>query len=361
MDGIGVMNPSLIPHPVRHDMWVVTSTHLDQIRKVAELLYCDVGQLDDVLICAQSPQPLATAPSVWSDKCDDDHAYLNFYTGPRDARMFFGPDAPYFVYGSQSTWTCLALWLQDARPLLAPFRILNSIGSKLFKQATELHRPPPFGAVEKNFFLFWASDGKAYVHTDVHPRRVFAQLEMDGKVGKDLAPQAGSHDRFCMAKYMPVPLSDAEGIHQATNSLSVTLCKRSNPNCKPNDDNTFLMHIFQHKTYYDFHSIYDPYIMLFRQRAPFELYAIGQKPYWIHGRTNLTKETGAKAYEGHPEKIPAGHSEMFYVTSMAWKKHGYKYHGHIDDPLFLGFGIEDSRSATIDILAGDLMEDLAFC
>lgn len=359
MDGIGVYNPSLIPHPTMSDEWIALVSHPGPDEAVA--LYCSVGNLNDVLVCSSTPKKLTPPRSLKSEKCVGGLEYINLYAGPRDSRMFFGPDAPFVVYGSQSTWTCLGLWLQDIRPLLDVFRITESIGNKLFRGATELRRPLPYAPIEKNYFLFWDDEGKTYVHCDVHPQRSFAQVNFDGSVGKDLAPESVRHDKFCMAKYMPVPLSSLEGIHQATNSLSITLCRRSSVNCRPSNENTFIMTIFQHKTCYDYHSIYEPYVMLFRQSAPFELYAIGQRPFWIHGRTNLTKETHAKEYENHPEKMPVGHSEMFYLTTMSWKKHGRTYHGYLDDQLWLTFGIEDSRAAALDILAGDLLVDLAFC
>jgi hypothetical protein len=33
----------------------------------------------------------------------------------------------------------------------------------------------------------------------------------------------------------------------------------------------------------------------------------------------------------------------------------------MDDMLFLGFGIEDSAPGALDVAAGDLLQDLAFC
>lgn len=356
MDGLSVYNPNIIPHPTKSDQWLVVATHPGQGK--AEGLTCAAGPLNDVLVCSSAPQNLETAPSI-EGNCVDGNEYVNFYTGPRDARAFYGPDTPYVMYGSQSQYICVGLWMQDVRPLLEDFHISQGAGNKLFRTATELRRPLPVPSMEKNYFVFWASDGKVYAHYEFSPRRVFAQLDFDGSVGQDLAPYAASHDKFCMAKYMPVPLSSQENIEQASNALLITMCKRGK--CQPSSQNTFVMHIFQHKSYYQYHSLYEPYVILFNQTAPFEIYAIGQRPYWIHGRTNLTKETHAREYEEHPEKIPPGHSEMFYITSMSWKKHGQRYHGYMDDPLWLSFGIEDSRAAAMDVLAGDLFEDLAYC
>jgi hypothetical protein len=66
-------------------------------------------------------------------------------------------------------------------------------------------------------------------------------------------------------------------------------------------------------------------------------------------------------YQGREEYIPEGHTEMFYMTSMSWKRHDQKYHGYLDDVMFLAFGIEDTRAGAIDVLAGDLLQDLAYC
>lgn len=54
-------------------------------------------------------------------------------------------------------------------------------------------------------------------------------------------------------------------------------------------------------------------------------------------------------------------TEMMYVTSISWKKHGQKYHGYADDVLFINFGIEDNKTAAIDVLAGDLFMELGAC
>jgi hypothetical protein len=152
-----------------------------------------------------------------------------------------------------------------------------------------------------------------------------------------------------MSKYMPeIQDSSNEFIHQATNSLSITMCKRSELNCEPSDSNTFIFTIFQKKVHFGVAgSSYEPYVMLFRRSAPFELHGISTKPFWIHGRK--------------PQQQEAGVHEMMYVTSMSWMSHGQKYHGYSDDALFSAFGIDDSRTAGIDVRAGDLFKDMGIC
>ena len=358
-----VYNPNIIPHPTEHDLWIIVAQHEQSGEEItiSEQVTCNGGLLNGVMVCTADPEVLPIEHSI-PGRCEGDIAYFNFRSGPRDARMFCGPDAPYIVYGSQSAYTCLGIWLHDVRMLLEDFRFERNVLTKLFTHATEVQRPPPIKGIEKNFFLFWDNQGMAYVHHDVYPHRVFAQLSDDGSVGPDLAPQASNKDDVCLTMYMPSLAPQEESIHQASNSLSITFCRRSDPLCVPSDNNTFIFTIFQHKSYHDWHGIYEPHVMVFQRHAPFAIHAISQRPLWIHGRTTLTKETHSLLYEKEPDKgIPEGHTEMFYITSISWKTHGQRYHGYLDDPIFIGFGIEDTRAGVIDVLAEDLFQDLGMC
>lgn len=286
--------------------------------------------------------------------CTGDVGYFNFGIGPRDARIFYGPSGPWVMYGTLSQYTCLGLWMQDFRILTEwPFAFYDP---ELFRDPTEIQRPGgKYGVFEKNFFIFWDKDENFYAHHDISPKRVFAKLSKDGSVGPDLAPQTAENDEVCMARYMPKLASSHERIHQATNSISITLCKRADPACKPDDSNTFILTIFQVKKFYHGHCVYDPYVMLFQQHPPFAVHAIATKPFWVSGR-------------GKPGewKIPKGdktldQTQMFYITSVSWKEAGLGYHGYIDDVLFVLFGIEDYLSGGMDVMAGDLLADLGWC
>ncbi|KAG9700497.1 hypothetical protein KCU95_g2045, partial [Aureobasidium melanogenum] len=360
--GTPIYNPNVIPHPTDHTLWIMIAQHEqsgEQI-SVSQEMTCNVGLLNDVMVCTAEPTVIPIEPSIVGN-CSGELAYFNSRGGPRDARMCHGPDAPYILYGSQSSYSCIGIWVEDARMLLDDFHAERSVVPKLFTHATELQRPPPVGGMEKNFFLFWDSNNKAYVHHDIYPHRVFAQLEFDGSVGPNLGVNSANKDDVCLSMYMPTLAPDMESIHQATNSLSITLCKRADPRCTPNTSNTFIFTIFQHKSYHDWHGIYEPYVMVFQRDAPFAVHAISQRPIWIHGRSTLTRDTNSLLYSDPDKDIPAGHTEMFYVTSISWKTHGQKYHGYLDDPMFLAFGIEDTRAGLIDVLAEDLFSDLGYC
>ncbi len=94
--------------------------------------------------------------------------------------------------------------------------------------------------------------------------------------------------------------------------------------------------------------------------SPFDIYGISTKPLWIHGRRVAGE--GKQSNSSNPEESGAWkQTEMIYITSMSWKSHGQKYHGYLDDVLFLAFGVEDADTAGIDIVAGDLFLDLGLC
>lgn len=369
------INPSIIPHPTLNDIWIVVaqrirsgSNSVFNVELVCDAVFVE-GEEDDtktkntILRCIDPPLilPIAGTNSPGEhDRCLGQLEALTLNIGPHDARVFFGPNAPYTIYGSNSQYTCFGQWMQD-------FRLLVDWGFELipgneFRIGTELQRPGgAYRSVEKNWFIFWDDKEQMYLHYDIAPRRAFAKLEFDGSVGPDIAPLASLNDEDCMAKYMPpIAMDGQQSIHQATNSLSITLCKRSDPSCTPDNSNTFILTIFQHKSFYAFHSVYEPHVMLFRRTAPFDIYGISTMPIWIHGRGGPGRGRKPETLEGG-EMQEWDQTQMFYVTSISWKSHGQKYQGYSDDVLFLAFGIEDEGTGGIDVLADDLLRDLRLC
>ncbi|KAL2869151.1 uncharacterized protein BJX67DRAFT_379625 [Aspergillus lucknowensis] len=389
------INPSIIPHPDSNTTWIVTA-QLHEPRKTdeprvwfAELVctaaFSSSGSSSriEALRCTEPPLilPIAATPSD-STKCTGDQSFFALSIGPHDARVFHGPTAPYTIYGSTSQFTCFGQWMQDFR-LLVDWGVdtINDNGG-FARQPIELQRPlswpSPYRAVEKNWFVFWDAAGTSYAHYDIAPKRTFAQLQPDGSVGPDLAPAAGESDKTCLRKLLPplppalgtkTPGGGSESIHQATNALSITLCARTDPSCVPAPDNTFVLTIFQHKSFYRLHSTYEPYAMLFQAVEPFGVYGVSKRPLWIAGRgtpprassssSSSSSQQGAPGYD--PMRAVKLGSEMAYVTSISWKAHGQGYHGFVDDVLFIGFGVEDSATGVIDVLAGDLVDGLALC
>lgn len=341
---VQTINPNIIPHPTLENTWIVVAQRRNDnsSNKFVEV-FCNAVFKEGSLRCLDRPGilPVAATPG---GQCEGDWVFVNSIFGPHDARVLFGPDYPFIVYGSNSRFTCLGQFMQDFRVLVDDWPEITEGFD--FRIGTDLQRPPPWSNMEKNWFPFWNSSGQMLLHYDVAPKRVFAEINADGSAGPDLAPSAAALDDVCMAKYLPQVALKDESIHQATNSLRITMCRRINDLCIATDDNTFIFTIYQHKKFHNFHSVYEPYIMVFKQRAPYEIHAMSRLPLWIHGRE-----------KHHDEKK----SDMFYVTSMNWKQRDLRYHGYLDDELFLAFGIEDEKTGGMDVLAGDLLGNLGLC
>jgi hypothetical protein len=365
MEGQPAMNPNIIPHPFLEDTWILVAQLRQKSHVFAELV-CNARFEADILKCIDSPSKLPVAPT-FGNRCTGELAYINTNEGPHDARVFYGPDKPYTIYGSNSEHTCFGQWIHDFRYLVEwSYEVDGS--PKEFTSATELQRPLPWNPIEKNWFLFWDLDGHIYVHHDLVPDRVFSSLEDSGAVGSDMGSAARSSDEECMSRHMPKVGSDLESIHQATNSLSITMCNRDDMSCAPDISNTFVFTVFHHKDYSNFHAIYEPYVLLFEQVPPFKVSAISAKPFWIYGRkfpssasSPLRTSDGPQDTSGLSNDPVPDDQEMLYVTSMSWKDRSQTYHGYMDDVLFIAFGVEDERTAGIDILAGDLLQNLNFC
>lgn len=345
--GQKTFNPNLIPHPSRDNMWIAVSRQWkDPSKKPTVYQYqlgCTVQLVDGELVCIDPVKVVPYEPTP-GGKCEGEIDFFSLNVGPHDARVFYGPQTPYTIYGSNSGITCFGQWMQDFRRLV-DWDVEPPKSDDDFAEGTELQRPPPYFPVEKNWFVFWDRDDRLHGHYDMFPKRAIARLASDGSAGPELASPAAAQDERCMARYLPKLPPKLESIHQATNSLRVTLCERADAGCRPGDDNTFILTLIHHKTFYDWHGEYEPYVVLFRQRAPFELHAISRRPLWIHGR----------------RRVSDTRTEMFYVTSINWKARGARYHGFLDDELFLGFGVEDRESAAIDLRASDLLANLGLC
>ncbi|TAQ88834.1 hypothetical protein B7494_g2852 [Chlorociboria aeruginascens] len=353
------MNPNILPHPVKNDTWIVAAQHFkvhERNSAWSATLVCDAVFENDVLTCITSPMMLPIAATT-TDKCSGDISYYALNIGPHDARVFYGPESPFAIWGAQSAHSCFGLWIQDFRMLMdweGEFVLNND-----FRFATDLQRPPPYGIVEKNWFVFWDREGEMYTHYDIYPKRTFAKLALDGSVGINLAAVTKDADEKCLQKFTPRLGPEMEDIHQASNSLAITLCKRSDPACKESDNNTFILTIFQLKIYHAYHGVYEPYVMLFEQKSPFGIHYVSQKPLWISGRRKKDEARPPNMSEEDAKHL--NQTEMIYVTSISWKTPGLIYHGYLDDVMFLNFGIEDARAGAIDVLAGDLLRDMGVC
>ncbi|KAL1872003.1 hypothetical protein VTK73DRAFT_1747 [Phialemonium thermophilum] len=372
---VSVLNPNILPHPQIEDVYIIVGQDLQRFEETTfREVYCyatfknassgEVGvSLEGwtVLSCdyPAPPPALPVAPTPGGELCDGKLELMKLNKGPHDARVFWGPTRPYALFGSNSRFTCFGQWVQDFGDLMGwptefvPHGSHEEGDDVPFHVATEIQRCDGYQPLEKNFFLFWDRNGDVYVHYDIAPKRVFARLYADGSVGEDLAPLAaapggsdGSGDDACLARLLPKPLGEHDSVHQATNSLAVTMCRRkSDPHCSVRDDNTFLFTVFHVKRVVGWRVRYEPYALVFRRDLPFRVHAASRLPLWLRGRA-------------HREGVDG---DMLYMVSMSWRDRTQRYHGFLDDVLFLSFGVDDKAAAGMDVRAEDVLAGLALC
>nr|POE65676.1 hypothetical protein CFP56_58782 [Quercus suber] len=362
-------NVNFVPHFAKPNVWWIVAQHFKfpgDYQMFFTQLVCEASFNEDgVLHCNKAPVILPIQGTD-TDQCTGELGFWNINIGPHDARAFQGPDAPYIMYGTQSKWHCMGQFIQDFRRITDWSEFPKTDKSLPFFWPTDIQRPRPHGPVEKNYFVFWDQNKEMYIHADLPPKRSFAKLHPDGTANKNLAPMVAAKDAKCVKDKMAKVLSEyAESNHQATNSLAITMCKRSDPTCVPSSQNTFIFAIFQSKTFYQAHGVYEPYLMVFQNIAPFSMHAFSKRPLWIHGRGEAGGEWGKGNKETYAPasslNAPEDQTEMVYVTSMAWKEKNVTYQGFLDDELWLGFGVEDRKSGGMDVIAQTLMDDLDFC
>ncbi|KAK4618114.1 hypothetical protein CLAFUR4_12174 [Fulvia fulva] len=405
-EGYGSYNPSILPHPSKEETWIVIAQRDKQeddndtfnVELVCEATFNRKASSVQCIPGSVMILPIRST-TAGAGQCEGDLEYMKTMIGPHDARIFFGPSqnrternllgdevvfesepVPYVMYGSQGTQSCVAMWMQDLRRLVDwnggegghldekvdPFFWGTQLARPGMEevqaeglQKSEKEKRIEAGTIEKNWFAFWDSAGDLYIHQDIKPTyRAFSKIldPFNATTSPDLAPLATT-DTHCMTSLMPaLQPTNLEWIHQSTNSLSLTLCRRLDPGCEPSDDNTFILTLFQVKTFY-YHGVYEPYVMLFRQRAPFEIYGITQKPLWYYGRGR----PGGDWTTGTLESRPHDQSEMVFTTSVSFMGRGRGYHGYLDDKVMISFGIEDQKSGGIDVVAEDLVKSLELC
>ncbi|KAK9475072.1 uncharacterized protein V1510DRAFT_409957 [Dipodascopsis tothii] len=276
-----------------------------------ELVFCDMGWTwtrtirRKILHCKEnSGRSVRLELPEWASpkgKCSR-YPFLGLIQGYTDPRVFFSPlGEPLMIVGTNSKTACLGQFVVDLRtyiPDLAKKMEIEDVPIR-FKEITELPRKDR-AEVEKNWFMLYDENNRVYVQHDYDERSlspVFGEIA-------NIAPPTpqclmGLKEKFNMK-------DAANDIHQATNSLRVTLCDFP---CVPTIHNTVLVEIVhvKFKNYYEL--FYRRYAVVMNATAPFE----------IIGRT------GNLMYAGTDEHT------MIYTVSMGWDPDNFRVHEPWDE------------------------------
>lgn len=347
--------------------------------------------------CASAPVTLSVPPTP-AENCEGKYGSYVDIPGFHDPRIFWsGKGEPLMMVNTQSRYACFGLWIIDLRTLhpslenlLASSPTRPSLGPlKSYPTLTELTRNPANtrSPIEKNWLLFFPLSGESYLHYDLSdprsgPRgRTFAKLLGNGLTTTNLT------DPFeipCLRELDDKEPDEAKRggtWHQATNSLRLILCTRSDASCKPNSENTVFFAVVHRK----FPNVlklplrYERYFIVWSAVPPFTMLGVSNHPLlmanetasgwspsqnWADDPTNAKVVEDAKR-EGNATSEPFGGKDFWaYFTytvsiSYAWGRDNDEVEGknvgYLDDEVVLGIGIDDVEQGYARVRAADLV------
>ncbi|KAK9459154.1 uncharacterized protein V1516DRAFT_681111 [Lipomyces oligophaga] len=235
---------------------------------------------------------------------------MHLIQGHSDPRVFFSPRGePLMIVGTNGIHNCLGQYLIDLRALvpdLAAKMHITDIPIR-FPNLTELTRPN-LQEIEKNWFMMFDSldSNREYLHYDFLHRSLAAlKPPADIATYKSIANPSPELVRGLLQNFKKSDYS-ANDIHQASNSLLVTLCDFP---CIPTIHNTVLVELM-HIKYSDYYRLYyRRFAIIMNATAPFD----------VLGRTENLMYAGTDS------------DTMIYTVSMAWDKGNFPRHEPWDE------------------------------
>lgn len=295
--------------------------------------------------------------------------------------------------------------------LLSSSPTLPSLGPlRSYPSLTELTRNPANtrSQIEKNWFLFFPLTGESYIHYDILSTRsstrgrTFAKLLGNGLTTTNLTDpfeqvclvEPPSLTRPEKTKREPADPRNRDGTwHQATNSLRLILCNRSDRGCKATSKNTVFFAI-AHRKFENEIGLplrYERFFIVWQAIPPFSMLGISQHAIlmanetvsgfspsknWADDPTNSaivasTRKSNLNATEPFGGKDNWAYFTYTVSISYAWGRPPRKgiagdeaqdmHVGYLDDEVLLGIGVDDKAQTFSRVKAGELVQCLKPC
>ncbi|KAI9890657.1 MAG: hypothetical protein M1814_003726 [Vezdaea aestivalis] len=335
--------------------------------------------------CAHEPITLGVPPTP-AEKCEGKFEAYTDIPGFHDPRIFWSgrenPDQEADSH-TRSRYACFGLWLIDLRTLYPPLQTLStgspnrpSLGPLMsYPSLTELTRNPASDRwpIEKNWMLFFPSTGGSYVHYEMSPigGRTFAKLLGSGLSTPNLTDPL---EQPCLIGLPPdtPDLRQRNGTwHQATNSLRLVLCMRSDAKCSPKPANTVFFAVVhrKHPNYLRLPLRYERYFMVWSGSPPFSMLGVSRWPIILANET-ASGYSEIENWDDDEQAKQEGRPYWAYFTytvsiAYAWGREGdeleSKNWGYLDDDVVLGIGVDDLGQAYSRVKVLDLLQCLRAC
>ena len=383
--------------------------------------------------CTHTPITLSVPPTP-AEKCEGKFTTYADIPGFHDPRIFWsGKGEPLMMVNTQyalippssaiysdfiiliayrSRYACFGLWVVDLRTLYSPLQTLLasspthfSLGGPLksYPTLTEFTRNPANtrSPVEKNWMLFFPSNGEAYIHYDLPAvngslhGRTFAKLLGNGLTTTNLTDPL---EVPCLQELTEQEEPDKAKLgghwHQATNALRLILCNRSDPACKATSDNVVFFAVV-HRKYHNVLKLplrYERFFMVWSASPPFGVLGVSHFPIsmanetargWSESQNWDNDPANAAIVAATKEQNPLNSTEPYggnsywayftYTVSISYAygrepRKGSKgdesedmHVGYLDDEVVLAIGVDDAGQVFSRVKTRDLVSCLKAC
>ncbi|KAK9235100.1 hypothetical protein V1525DRAFT_410965 [Lipomyces kononenkoae] len=413
-------NPNLLPFPknYKHPYIGFARQSPKGILFHHEIVWCEMDWQDTpgigrkILVCVTPPQVLKLAEWPTKKGLCKSLPYMALPLGHSDPRIMFSPRGePLMVVGNNGISNCMGQFVIDLRVVVPGLNWkMNLHGVYIrYKELTELPRPE-YSEIEKNWFLMWDEVHVGYVQHDTEQRSVSL---LQGQRSKQVNIAQPAPECVLSLKKKLSGTNQGNDIHQATNSLRVTLCDFP---CIPTIHNTVLIELMHVKYKNHYELFYRRYAIIMNATAPFNIIGrTGNLMYagtderamlytvsiaWDHDHHQDHEDWNESVHGGHwvldqinddpandsavlhKRATPAGSSDSVSParntsttqspTAAAPAKQQEKqiplnpfvnkyYHGWLDDMIMINIGINDNDSGVLHVRARDLLECMHVC
>jgi hypothetical protein len=224
------------------------------------------------------------------------------------------------------------------------------------------------------FFPSSGSNSDAYLHYEISPHsgRSFAKVLGGGLTTENLTDPL---EKPCLQDVSAdeTDLTKQQGSwHQATNSLRLILCNRTDPTCKSTTQNTVFFAIIhrKHPNALKLPLRYERYFIVWSATPPFSMLGISQHPILMANETP-SGWTAAEIWDDVPGAVAEQRGLWAYFTytvsiAYAWGRAERdapetKNEGYLDDEVLLGIGIDDAGQGYAKVPARELLGCLRAC
>ncbi|KAK9364924.1 hypothetical protein V1509DRAFT_634771, partial [Lipomyces kononenkoae] len=313
-------NPNLLPFPksYKHPYIGFARQSPKPYLYHHEIVWCEMDWSETaaigrkVLVCVTPPEKLELAEWITEPGLCTTIPYMALKLGHSDPRILFSPRGePLMVVGNNGISNCMGQFVIDLRVVVPGLNWkmgLQGVPIR-YKVLTELPRPE-YNEIEKNWFLMWDDLNVGYVQHEIEHRSVSLLLGSQSQQVNIATPPEMPKCVASLKKKLD-GVVHGNDIHQATNSLRVTLCDFP---CIPTIHNTVIVELMHLKYKNGYEIFYRRYAIIMNATAPF----------------NIIGRTGNLMYAGADERT------MLYTVSITWDHEHYRDHEDWNEGLHGG-------------------------